>query len=122
MLALKLHDVLNQALLIWGGQSDEPRMQPIRTNVMGFDEIHPKDLDGCLKENLVGETHREREDVMRLIGLVHNDADTPAAEIDGSLKEFRLGVVSLGLKAHGQHDIDSIIGAAIGEGRRWGIE
>jgi hypothetical protein len=102
MLALKSHDVLKQALLILGGQLDEPSMQPVRTNVMGFDEIHSEDLDGCFEEDLVWKTHRQCEDLMRFIGGVHNNADTSATEIDRSFKEFRLSVVGLGLKAHGQ--------------------
>jgi hypothetical protein len=121
MLALKPHDVSNQELLSLGGHFNEPSMQPVRTNVMGFDEIHPKDLDRGFENDLVGETHRESEDVLRFIAGVHYDADAPATEIDGSFNEFRLGVVRPGLKAHGQHDIDSIMGAAIGEGR-WGVE
>ena len=121
MLALESHDVLNQELLILGSHSNEPSMQPVPTNVMGFDEIDPENFDRCFEENLVWKTHREHEGGMRLKEGIHNDADAPATEIDGLLKEFALGVVRLGLKTHGQHDIDSIIGPAISEGR-WVIE
>ena len=121
MLTLKPHDVLNQELLILSGHSHEPSMQPVRTNVVGFDEIHPEDLDGCSEENLVGETHRKCEDVMRFVVNIHNNTDAPATQIHGLFKEFPLGVVRFGLKAHGQHDIDSIIRAAIGE-RRWSVK
>jgi hypothetical protein len=121
MLALKSHDVLNQELPMLSGHSNELSMQPVRTNVMGFDVIHPEDLDGRREEGLVRKTYRESENVMRFIESVHDDADAPATKIDGLLKEFPLGIVRLGLKAHGQHDIDSIIGTAIGEGR-WGVE
>lgn len=120
MLALKPHDVLNHAFLILGGHSHEPSMQPVGTNVVGFNEIHPEDLDGCFEKDLIGKTHRKREDVLRFVEGVHDNPDAPAAEIDGSFKEFPLGVVRLGLEAYGQYDIDSIIGAAIGEGR-WGV-
>ena len=121
MLALESHDVLNQELPMLSGHSDELSMQPVRTNVVGFDEIHPEDLDGCREEDLVRKTHCEFKDVMWFIEGVHDDADAPATEIDGLLKEFPLGVVRLGLKTHGQRDIDSIIGTAIGEGR-WVVE
>ena len=120
MLALKPHDVLNQAFLILGGHSNKSSVQPIRTNVVSFDEIHPEDLDGCFEEDLVGETHREREDIMRFVVGIYNDADAPATEIQGLFNEFPLDVVRFGLKVHGQADIDSIIGAAIGE-RRWSV-
>jgi hypothetical protein len=121
MLALKSHDVLNQELPMLSGHSNELSMQPVRTNVMGFDVIHPEDLDGCREEGLVRKTYRESEDFMRFIESVHDDADAPATEIDGLLKEFPLGIVRPGLKAHGQRNIDSIIGTAIGKGR-WGVE
>lgn len=121
MLALESHDVLNQELPMLSGHSNELSMQPVRTNVMGFDVIHPEDLDGRREEDLVRKTHCEFEDVMWFIEGVHDNADAPATEIDGLLKEFPLGVVRLGLKTHGQHDIDSIIGTAIGEGR-WVVE
>ena len=121
MLALESHDVLNQEFPILSGHSNELSMQPIRTNVVSFDEIHPENLDGCFEEDLVGKTHREREDVMRFVVNIHNNTDAPATQIHGLFKEFPLGVVRLGLKADGQQDIDSIISAAIGE-RRWVVE
>lgn len=64
MLALKSHDVLSQALLILGGHFNEPSMPPAGTNVMGFDEVYPENLDGCVEEHLAGGMHRERENVM----------------------------------------------------------
>lgn len=91
MLALKSHDVLSQALLILGGHFNEPSMQPAGTNVMGFDEVYPEDLDGCFEKDPVGKTHCEREDVLRFIKGIHNDADALAAEIHGSFKEFPPG-------------------------------
>ncbi len=67
MLALKSHDVLDQELLFLGGHSNEPSMQPVRSNVMGFDEVHPEDLNGGCEENLVRETYRERKEVTGFI-------------------------------------------------------
>lgn len=77
MLSLTLHDVLHQKRLTLRGHSHKPCMQPVGTNVLRFDEIHPEDFDGGLEESLVRETHRECEDVTWFIEGIHHDANPP---------------------------------------------
>jgi hypothetical protein len=116
VIALKSQDMSDQQFPALCSHSDKAGMEPVGIGRIG-NGVKPQYLDERFEEILVGETQRQREDLVGLVALVDRQTDASATDVDGFLGQLDFRGIGLWLNADGQGDGDAIELAAIRSGR-----
>ncbi len=108
MFALKLENVSDEQLSVLPGHVDKTGMKTVGVGRIG-EEVDPQHFERRCKTHLFRQEQGTGENLIRLKGSVHDQADATGTQIDRFLDERAFCRVRLSLKADREGDGDAIV-------------